>query len=92
MTQDRRSNRMKPNCLSGRGVDARAATATGVAEQESNRWIQTMMIAWRRGRRGKSLEAAHSLACLVAQNASRARRQTIRGYSMPIVLAAGGAL
>ena len=60
MTQDRRSNRMKPNCLSGRGVDARAATATVVAEPGSTRWIQTMMIAWRRGRLSKSPEAAHS--------------------------------
>ena len=92
MTRDQRSNRMKPNCLSGRGVHARAATATGVAEPGSNRWIQTMMIAWRRGRRGKSPEAAHSLTCSIAQNASRARRKTIRGHSMPIALAAGGAL
>jgi hypothetical protein len=92
MTQDRRCNRMKPNCLSGRDVDACAATDTGVAEQGSNRWIQTMMIAWRRGRRGKSPKAAHSLACSIAQNASRARRKTIRGHSMPIALAAGGAL
>ncbi len=60
MTQDQRSNRMKPNCLSGRGVDARAATATVVAEPGSTRWIQTMMIAWRRGRRSKSPEAAPS--------------------------------
>jgi hypothetical protein len=92
MTQDRRSNRMKPNCLSGRGVDARAATATVVAEPGSTRWIQTMMIAWRRGRLSKSPEAAHSLASSIAQNAYRARRKTIRGHSMPIALAEGGAL
>jgi hypothetical protein len=92
MTQDRRSNRMKPNCLPGRDVDARAATATGVSEQRLNDRIQTMMIAWRRGRRGKSPEAPHSLTCSIAQNASTARRQTIRGHSIPIALAAGGAL
>jgi len=92
MTQDRRSNRMKPNCLSGRGVDARAAKATGVAEPGSNRWIQTMMIAWRRGRRGKSPEAAHSRASSIGQTPYRARRKTIRGHPMPIALAVGGAL
>jgi hypothetical protein len=92
MTRDRRCNRMKPNDLPGRGVDACAATATGVSEQGSNDRIQTMMIAWRRSRRSESSEAAHSLACSIAQNASRARRNKIRGHSMPIAPAAGGAL
>ena len=47
MTQDRRSNRMKPNCLPGRDVDACAATATDVAERGPNGQIPTVMIARR---------------------------------------------
>ena len=99
MTWHRYSNRAKPVCLPDRGVDARAATATGAFEQRPNGRIPTMMTARRFGRRGESPQAVlclarsvPSFACSLAQNAPMVRRKKIRGHSIPIAPAAGGAL
>ena len=99
MTRHRYSNRAKSGCPPDRGVDARAATATGAFEQRPNGRIPTMMTARRFGRRGESPQAVlclprsvPSFACSLAQNAPMVRRKKIRGHSIPIAPAAGGAL
>ena len=99
MTRHQYSNRAKPGCPPDRGVDARATTATGTFEQRPNGRIPTMMIARRLGRLQESPQAVlclarsvPSFACSLAQNAPMVRRKKIRGHSMPIAPAAGGAL
>ena len=89
MTQDRRSNRMKPKRLPDQDGDAWATTTAGSRIPSSKGQIQAGMIARKLDRHGLFLQGASTLAGSAAPNAPLMHRQITRLHSTPIDLTGG---
>jgi hypothetical protein len=92
MTLNRRSNRTKPNYPPGRVGGTCAARTVAALERQPDGQILDTVITEGAAVRAQSLPPDATLACPVAHNTPIARRQKIRGHSMPIVGAARGAV
>jgi hypothetical protein len=92
MTRDPHSRNVKAKCPPDRGLDACAARTRSVPTESPNDWSRPMLTAQSCHCRANWFLTARSLAFSVAQSAPMARRQKTRRHSIPIALAAGGAL